>query len=96
MQFTKKLRPRIENGEITTSIRIWKKPHVKIGGVYKMGLGTILVTSVRVISLNDISEGLAKESGFNNIFDLMRTAKHGSGRIIYFIRFEYRKQILPS
>lgn len=50
MQFTKKLRERIKNGEITTSIRIWQKPQVKAGGRYKMAEGNIVVTSIREIS----------------------------------------------
>ena len=89
MEFSKKLRSRVKNGEITTSIRIWKKPHVKVGGRYKVEDGVIVVTSIREISFEDISEPLAKESGFANIADLIKTAKHGSGRIVYFIRFYY-------
>ncbi|PCJ27513.1 MAG: hypothetical protein COA96_03165 [SAR86 cluster bacterium] len=91
MQFTSKLRERIKNGEITTSIRIWKKPHVKSGGVYRMEEGNIVVTSIREISFEDISESLAKESGFNNIVDLVKTAKHGNGQNIYFINFFYEE-----
>lgn len=89
MQFTKKLRERIKNGEITTSIRIWKKPHVKVGGRYKMDEGHIVVTSIQEISFEDISEPLAKESGFASVADLIKVALHGSGRIVYFIRFVY-------
>lgn len=89
MQFTKKLREPVQNGEVTTSIRIWKSPHVKEGGRYQMGEGHIVVTSIREISFNDISDNLARESGFNNMADLMKTAKHGAGFIIYFIRFYY-------
>lgn len=91
MQFTEKLRERVRNGDITTSIRIWKKPHVKVGGTYRMEEGSIVVTSIREISFEDISEPLAKESGFNNVVDLIKTAKHGSGRIVYFIRFYYEE-----
>lgn len=91
MQFTKKLREGVKSGDITTSIRIWKKPHVKENGVYKMEEGSIVVTSIYEISFDDISESLAKESGFNNLADLLKTAKHGSGQTIYFIRFYYQE-----
>ena len=53
--------------------------------------GNIVVTSIREISFEDISESLAKESGFNNIVDLVKTAKHGNGQNIYFIRFFYEE-----
>ena len=89
MQFSKKLRDRVKSGEITTSIRIWKKAHVKVGGRYRVEEGSIVVSSIREISFEDISESVARESGFSNIADLIKTAKHGSGRIIYFIRFYY-------
>jgi hypothetical protein len=89
MQFTKKLRERIKNGEITTSIRIWKKPHVKADGRYRMEEGQIVVTSIREISFDDISETLAKESGFASVADLIKVAVHGNGRIVYFVRFYY-------
>ncbi|MCH7816505.1 MAG: ASCH domain-containing protein [Proteobacteria bacterium] len=91
MLFIKKLRDPIKNGDITTSIRIWKSPHVKKGGRYRLDQGHIVVTSIREITFEDISESLAKESGFNNLADLMKTAKHGEGFIIYFIRFYYEE-----
>ena len=91
MQFTRKLREPIRNGEITTSIRIWKKPHVKVGGRYRLGEGHVVVTSIREMSFEDISEGLARESGFDSVADLIKIALHGSGRIVYFIRFYYEE-----
>ena len=91
MVFTKKLRERVKKGLITTSIRIWQKPHVKVGGSYKMEEGNIIVSSIREISFEDISDAMAKESGFMNKADLLKTAKHGPGEKIYFIRFRYEE-----
>jgi hypothetical protein len=89
MQFSKKIRERVKVGEITTSIRIWQKPHVKVAGRYKLEEGNIVITSIIEISLDDISSELARDSGFDGIVDLLRTAKHGPGQIVYFIRFYY-------
>ncbi len=89
MQFSKKIREGVKSREITTSIRIWQKPRVKIGGRYKVEEGNIVVTSIREISLDDISPSLARDSGFDGVVDLLKTAKHGLGQIIYFIRFYY-------
>ena len=89
MQFTKKLREPIKRGEITTSIRIWKWPHVKAMGRYRLEEGHVVVTSIQEIDFDDISEAMARESGFLNRLDLLKTAKHGEGSIIYFIKFRY-------
>ena len=41
MQFTKALREGVRRGEITCSVRIWLRPHVKVGGRYRMEEGEI-------------------------------------------------------
>ena len=89
MQFTKKLREGIRQGDITTSIRVWQSPRVKESGRYPMEGGHVVVTSIREIEWGDISDSLARESGFRNLADLMETARHGSGHKLYFIRFRY-------
>jgi hypothetical protein len=89
VQFTKKLREGVKRGDITTSIRIWKSPHVKTGGRYFIAGGSIVVTSIREITWDDVSESMARESGFRSLLDLLKTAKHGSGHKVYFIRFKY-------
>lgn len=61
----------------------------KSWGRYRLEEGAIIVTSIIEISLQDISPQLAKDSGFDGIVDLLKTAKHGSGQVIYFIRFYY-------
>jgi len=95
MQFTKKLREGIKRGDITTSIRIWQSPHVKEGGRYRLEEGHVVVTSIREITLNDISESLARESGFRSLADLLQTARHGSGHKVYFIRIRYESTTDP-
>jgi hypothetical protein len=36
MVFTKRLREGIRRGRIRCSVRIWIRPHVKVGGRYRM------------------------------------------------------------
>jgi hypothetical protein len=88
--FTKKLRARVKSGEVTASVRIWKTPHVKVGGEYRLEEGHIEVTSIREITWEDLTDTLARDTGFKNLIDMMKTAKHGSGSHIYYVRFEYR------
>jgi hypothetical protein len=87
--FAKHLREKVRRGRITSSIRIWTRPHVKAGGRYAMEEGTIHVDSIEPIRLSDITLELARESGFSSVADLLKTAKHGSGRNVYLIRFRY-------
>ena len=91
MQFIKPLRPRIKSGEVTTSIRIWKSPHVKVGGRYKLEEGFVAVEAIKEIALSDITPDMARASGFEGVVDLLKTAKHGHGQNVYLVRFHYTK-----
>lgn len=89
MTFTKRLREGIRRGRIRCSVRIWTRPHVKVGGRYPMDDGHIVVDSIALISSSDITYDLARESGFDSVDDLLRTARHGRGDQVYLIRFHY-------
>jgi len=89
MMFTKKLREPVMRGEITISIRIWQKPHVKAGGTYALGPGHIRVTSIKEIGLRDVTPEMARDSGFEGVVDLLKTAKHGPGERVYLVTFVY-------
>jgi hypothetical protein len=89
MVFTKRLREGVRRGFITCSIRIWKHPHVKVGGRYRMDEGEILIESIELISLQDVTHDLAIESGFQSRADLLKVAKHGSGDNVYLVRFRF-------
>lgn len=91
MQFTRALHEGIRAGAITCTIRIWTRPHVKVGGHYRLGWGEVEVTSISRITLADIKPELAHRSGFHSVDDLLRIAKHGSGENIYLIEFQYHE-----
>src|ERR1039458_10636061 len=75
MVFAKRLRDGVRRGEITCSVRIWTRPHVKVGNRYRMEEGEIEVDSIKPIGLPDITGELARESGFLGIVDLLKVAK---------------------
>jgi len=54
-----------------------------------MDEGHIVVDSLVAMSLADITDDLARESGFSAVESLLQTAKHGSGQNVYLIRFHY-------
>ena len=89
MMFAKPLRERIRSGRIRCSVRIWMRPHVKVGGRYRMDDGHIVVDSVEPIELADVTHDLARESGFDSVEALLEMAKHGAGDNVFLIRFHY-------
>ena len=89
MIFTKRLRDGVRRGEITCSVRIWMRPHVKVGNRYRMEEGEVEVDSVLPIEFGDITPELARASGFKGVVDLLKVAKHGKGENVYLVRFHY-------
>lgn len=89
MIFTKRLREGVRRGEITVSVRIWKSPRVRVGGLYPMEEGEIEIDSIEQIGFPDITPELARQSGFLGVLDMLKVAKHGSGENIYLVRFHY-------
>ena len=89
MLFAKQLRDGIRRGRIRCTIRVWLRPRVKVGGRYAMDDGSIVVESIEAISKRDITQNLARESGFESVGALMKIARHGRGENVYLIRFRY-------
>jgi hypothetical protein len=89
VQFLRTLRDRIRKGEITSTVRLWQRPHVRIGGSYSLPPGKIQVTKLSEISLAEITPQLARRSGFLGVVDLLKIAKHGTGRRVFLIEFRY-------
>jgi len=87
--FAKRLREPVMRGEVTCSVRIWQRPHVRVGGRYPLGPGAIEVTAIREIGMGDITPDLARRSGFLGVVDLLKVAKHGPGERVFLVEFEY-------
>ena len=89
MQFAKRLRPLVQSGEVTCSVRIWQQPRVKVGNRYGLGDGHIIVDRLSEIDFDDITPRLARETGFKGVADLLKIAKHGKGEKVYLVDFHY-------
>ena len=89
MVFTKRLRDGIRRGRIRCTVRIWTRLQVKVGGRYAMDEGHVVVDSITPIAIADITDDLARESGFASVEDLLGIARHGRGERVYLIRFHY-------
>lgn len=91
MVFAKPLRDRVRTGEITSSVRIWLRPHVRVGGRYSLFPGWIVVESIEELGLENVTKEMAVESGFASVADLLATAKHGPGDRVFLVRFWYEE-----
>jgi hypothetical protein len=89
MMFAKHLREGVCSGQITCSVRIWVRPHVKVGARYSVGKGAIEIDTIELIGFPDITPQLARASGFLGVLDLLKVAKHGKGENVYLVRFHY-------
>lgn len=91
MVFARQLRSAIQRGEITRTVRIWQRCHVKVGGRYRLADGHVVVTAIVPIALTDITGPLARQCGFKGVVDLLRIARHGPGRNVFLIDFRYQR-----
>src|SRR5262245_41160208 len=89
MTFAKKLREGIRRGRIRCTVRIWTRPHVKVGGSYRMDDGQVVVDSIAPIEIADITYDLARESGFESLEELLQIDQHGPGEHGSLMRFHY-------
>jgi hypothetical protein len=92
MLFQRRFHERIRSGEIRCTVRIWQRPHVKVGGRYALGAGAIVVDKIQETRLDDITAALAQRCGFPSLVDLLKTAKHGPGERVFVIEFHYDGQ----
>jgi len=51
--------------------------------------GHVVVDSITPIRMKEITQDLARESGFASVKDLLQVAKHGIGKRVFLIRFHY-------
>jgi hypothetical protein len=89
MLFKSRFHEGIRTGRITTTVRIWKRPHVRLDGRYALGDGAIVVDRIHEMRLEDITAAIARRSGFASVVDLLKTARHGNGERVFVIDFHY-------
>lgn len=76
MQFSADLRDRVADGTITVSYRLWSRPKVKVGGVYRSGSVMIEVDDVELLPFSSITDEDLARTGEPDIESLRRRAAH--------------------
>jgi hypothetical protein len=89
MLFQSRFHDGIRRGDITCTIRIWQRPHVRVGGRYQLGTGSIQVDRIQEMEFDGLTPALARRSGFGSVVELLKVAKHGAGERIFLIDFHF-------
>lgn len=91
VQFSPELRDGVADGTITLSYRLWSRPQVKVGGVYRSGSVMIEIDDMELLPFSSITgEDLAR-TGEPDVESLRRRAAHAGpihdDTLVYRIEF---------
>ena len=91
MEFSRELRNDVLAGDITLSVRLWKRPRVKQGSRYRVGLGEIEVEAIELVPFAAITGGDVRLAGEPDRETLRRRAAHAGpieeDTLVYRIEF---------
>ena len=76
VQFSPELRDRVADGTITVSYRLWSRPQVKVGGVYRSGSVTIAIDEIELLPFSSIADEDLARTGEADLEALRRRAAH--------------------
>ena len=76
MQFSRELRDGVANGSITVSYRLWSRPKVRVGGVYRSGSVMIEVDEIELLPFSSITSEDVAQTGEPDLETLRRRAAH--------------------
>src|SRR5919205_781941 len=76
VQFSPELRDRVADGTITVSYRLWSRPQVKVGGVYRSGSVMIEIDDMELLPFSSITEDDLARTGEPDLETLRRRAAH--------------------
>jgi hypothetical protein len=76
VQFSAELRDQVASGAITVSYRLWSRPKVKVGGVYRSGTVTIEIDDLELVPFSSITEDDLARTGETDLESLRTRAAH--------------------
>jgi len=94
MQFSPELRDRVADGTITVSYRLWSRPKVKVGGVYRSGSVMIEIDELDLLPFSSITEEDLARTGEPDLEALRARAAHAGpihdDTLVYRVEFHVR------
>ena len=76
MQFSPDLRDRVADGTITVSYRLWARPKVKVGGIYRSGSVAIEIDEIELLPFSSITDEDLVQTGEVDVEAIRRRAAH--------------------
>jgi hypothetical protein len=91
VEFSRDLRNDVLAGDITLSVRLWKRPHVREGGRYRVGPGEIEIDAIELIPFAAITDDDVRQAGESDRETLRQRAAHAGpideDTLVYRIEF---------
>ena len=91
MEFSPELRNDVLAGDITLSVRLWKRPRVKQGGRYQVGPGEIEIDAIELLPFAAITRADVRRAGEPDRETLRRRTAHAGpvdeDTLVYRIEF---------
>ncbi len=76
MQFSPDLRDRVADGSITVSYRLWSRPKVKVGGIYRSTDVLIEVDDIDLVPFSSVTDEDLAQTGEPDLESLRGRAAH--------------------
>ncbi|MDQ6697121.1 MAG: ASCH domain-containing protein [Actinomycetota bacterium] len=100
MQFSAELRDRVAEGAITVSYRLWSRPKVKVGGLYRSGSVMIEIDEIELLPFSTITDQDLARTGEPDLETLRRRAAHAGpirhDTLLYRVEFHVAKHQPPT
>jgi hypothetical protein len=97
VQFSADLRDRVADGSITVSYRLWSRPKVKVGGIYRSGSVTIEIDDIDLLPFSTITDDDLAKTGETDLESLRRRAAHAGpihdDTLLYRVEFHVLRQV---
>jgi hypothetical protein len=91
VEFSRELRDDVLAGDITLTVRLWKRQRVKQGGRYRVGPNEIEVDTVELVPFAAITAADVRRAGEADLETLRRRAAHAGpideDTLVYRIEF---------
>jgi hypothetical protein len=91
VEFSPELRSDVLAEDITLSVRLWKRPRVKLGGRYRVGPGEIEVDAVELVPFAAVTAQDVRRAGEPDLETLRQRAAHSGpideDTLVYRIEF---------
>jgi hypothetical protein len=96
VEFSADIRDRVSDGTITVSYRLWSRPKVKVGGVYRSGSVMIEIDEIELLPFSSITDEDLAGAGEPDLETLRRRAAHAGpiddDTLLYRVEFHVERQ----